>query len=191
VVDDRLGNDRCADRRLDWSVGEDSSSGSQPEAGPELDRFEPLALGVLLAVNATTLVVWFFGAPDPRFALAALWLVPIGAFVWIDLRWSLRRYLFATTAVGVAIVAIWLSDYPRFSPPITGGDPFGTTAARTAAMEPYASPRGIAVWTPTGGADQCWKVVPCTPYPTDSLKLRGTSVGNGFRQDSGSPLGAD
>jgi hypothetical protein len=152
------------------------------EASPEVEKLDRLALGALLAANATTLVVWFFGAPDPRFALAALWLVPIGVFVWVDLRWSLRGYFFATTVVGVAIVAVWTAAYPRADLQIGGGDPFGTTAARPASVEQVRTSSGILLWAPIGTDGQCWKTMRCTPQPFDHLEVRGGGVKDGFRQ---------
>jgi hypothetical protein len=43
-------------------------------------RFAPMV--VVLASSVVTLVAWFFTAPDPRFALAPIWLVPVSLAAW-------------------------------------------------------------------------------------------------------------
>jgi hypothetical protein len=42
----------------------------------------PAALAVLVP-STVTVAAWFFVIPDPRFALAAIWLVPLGLAAWL------------------------------------------------------------------------------------------------------------
>jgi hypothetical protein len=73
-------------------------------------RWRPM-LTVLLP-SALTLFVWFWSAPDPRFALAPLWLVPIALVAWALPSISRPRAgeLVAAAAVAAALATVGVRD---------------------------------------------------------------------------------
>jgi len=65
----------------------------------------------VVAPSALTLVVWFFTAPDPRFAWAPIWLVPAGLVAWAlppFRRLSARWLLAFVGATGLAALVLAL-----------------------------------------------------------------------------------
>jgi hypothetical protein len=80
---------------------------------------------VVLVPSVATLVVWFFVAPDPRFAWAPIWLVPIALAAWAlptITRTAPRPLLAAAAAAAAAAVAaaalaaIGIDDITRLVP---------------------------------------------------------------------------
>ncbi len=135
------------------------------------------------------LVVWFVNAPDPRFALAPLWLLPIALVAWAlpDAGVRLSR---ATTKVGglayaslaaVLLVSVALVGHKGVFRPIisNGSGPLGTESVPGAAVVPFVTRSGLEIYQPARG-ELCWRVFLCTPHPNPYLRLRGTGIDDGF-----------
>ena len=74
-------------------------------------RRRVLPMLAVVAPSALTLVVWFFTAPDPRFAWAPIWLVPAGLVAWAlppFRRLSARWLLAFVGATGLAALVLAL-----------------------------------------------------------------------------------
>ena len=142
-------------------------------------------LSVLLPVLAT-LALWFSTAPDPRFVLAPLWLTSIALVAW-GLP-SLRRggRLRTWISAGCVITALLLgiggaAAKARYRPVIRDrGGPLGAAPVPTPALDSFRTRSGLSLERPAEG-DQCWRAPLCTPYPNAGLRLRGASLGDGFR----------
>ena len=195
-----------------------------------------LRLKPLLAValpSLVLLVAWFAVAPDPRFALAPLWLVPAALAAWAlpatddrstpavvvagavaaagfaavavtDLTWLFLVVLDALALVGVALrfagspraqtlfaraallaVALvpvgFVADRGGFDIVVAnGGGTLGTPPNPVPTVVPYTTRSGLQLTEPAGGADQCWGVLLCVPQPSPDVRLRGSSIGDGF-----------
>lgn len=99
---------------------------------PSLEQRSTAAMLGVVVPSAATIVAWFFLAPDPRFAFAPIWFVPIALAAWtmpagvfedfseqsltitavvtialfLSLELGSRRLLWAALAVAVAMVLI-------------------------------------------------------------------------------------
>jgi hypothetical protein len=89
-------------------------------------RARPLAAA--LAVTLPTLVLWFFVAPDPRFAWGPIWLVPIALAAWAlptVPNAPAQRTLAVAAAValagGGALAAVGITDINRLLPAALAG----------------------------------------------------------------------
>ena len=145
------------------------------------DRTPLLAVAV---PSAVTLVVWFFFAPDPRFALGPIWLIPIAlaasALPASGQAAARPRALLGSTAIVVAlgVGVIHVAAKGMFVPIATRA----RTATTTPTVLPFRTASGLLLSRPLAGSDQCWSVVLCTPAPSAALRLRGASVQSGFRR---------
>jgi hypothetical protein len=91
-------------------------------------RLRPML--AVLAPCVVTLGIWFLLAPDPRFVLAPLWLVPVALAAWalpafdpgpgIGRSLSLFRFFVASAAAGVALVWVW-QDHVQWLLPVASG----------------------------------------------------------------------
>jgi hypothetical protein len=144
------------------------------------DRTPLLAIAV---PSAVTLVVWFFFAPDPRFALGPIWVIPIALAAWAlpaSRRAAARpRALLGSTAIVVAVGVgvVHVAAKGMFVPIATHA-----RTATTPTVLPFRTASGLLLSRPLTGSDQCWSVVLCTPAPSAALRLRGTTVQSGFRR---------
>lgn len=82
--------------------------------------FRPAAAGrgrvalALLVPALATLAIWFFAAPDPRFAWAAIWLVPLALLAWaLPDRVSAPRVVELVAAAAVALFVAWFGSQHR------------------------------------------------------------------------------
>jgi hypothetical protein len=145
----------------------------------------PAALAVL-APAVAALVPWFLVAPDPRFALAPIWLVPAVLLAWGLPRLRGRGPLLAYAALGTVTVAgvIILAQNGAF-------DPFGPVDtslrrqnATEPALEPFVTDSGLVLRRPRDG-DRCFRAVACTPQPDRRLRLRADGIADGFVKGAG------
>jgi len=159
----------------------------------------------LLAVApaAGTLLVWFWTAPDPRFAWGAIVLagaVP-AAFALIRIADRIPDPPAVRTSVPLVLVAGFMSA--AVLPPAIAGiaqvqgfvaegyeyrtyefGPVSVVASvnpvPVPAVEEFVLPTGDVVLLTVGG-DQCWATFPlCRPYADPNLRFRGPSVADGF-----------
>ena len=138
------------------------------------------------------LVAWFFNAPDPRFALAPLWLPPLALAAWglpgregrgarAAARANLASY---APFAAVLLVTIGLVAHKGVYRPIVSNStgPLGTVPVPGAAVLPFVTKSGLEIYRPASG-ELCWRVLLCTPKPNRDLRLRGANIGDGFRVD--------
>jgi hypothetical protein len=149
-----------------------------------LRRLLPRA-AVHLTVWAGTLF-WFTTAPDPRFGLGFVALLPLLlALPWLGA--ALRR----VTAGGLAALVLAALLWEAWQ--VHGWEPHVFPAAAHHALVPadYPVPEvrtvrldGLDVQVPVIN-DQCWYAsFPCTPFPDPRLELRGPRLREGFRRSS-------
>ena len=149
-------------------------------------------LTAMLAVVIPSLVIlaiWFFTAPDPRFVLAPLWLIPIALLAWAlpsrDLP-SPRRMKALTLGILVGalmVTGVTLAQNRMLRPIVSDGDgPLGTQPIPRPALVAFRTRSGLEIFRPLRG-DQCWQAYLCTPRPLAGLRLRGRDVASGFRVD--------
>lgn len=172
-----------------WWVGKSVVSGAPNTS----DRRTLLA--VIPAVVA--LALWFFSAPDPRFAWGPLLLV--GAIPAAVALSSLTQHKTADLAVPIAagfaaliVVPGSLAALTTIDGEVTEGEQVvvfdGVPWSIAPAIEPVVSPALQVYQLPTGQElitpttdDRCWLAFPlCRPYPNDTLVFRGDSVQDGF-----------
>src|SRR5581483_4447813 len=126
-------------------------------------------------------------APDPRFALAPLWLVPAALAAWAlpatgDRSTPAVVAVGALTAAGFAAVAV-RGGFDVLS--ATGGATLGTQPTPVPSVVAYTTRFGLRLTRPAGGADQCWGVLLCVPQPNPDVRMRGRSIGDGFATETG------
>ncbi len=136
------------------------------------------------------LVAWFFNAPDPRFALAPLWLLPIALVAWALPSADGRRpdgnaktgaIASASLAVVLLLTVGLVAHKGVFWPIVSNGSgPLGTEPVPGAAVVPFVTKSGLQIYRPAHG-ELCWRVLLCTPKPDPHLRLRGAGIRDGFR----------
>ncbi len=129
------------------------------------------------------LVVWFFNAPDPRFAMALLWLPSIALLAWAlpaDAR-GRGRIAYSSLAC-VLLVMLGLVAHKGVYRPIVSNQtgPLGTEVVPIAPLTAFTTRSGLVIYHPTSG-ELCWRALLCTPNPKPNLRLRGAGIGEGFR----------
>jgi hypothetical protein len=140
------------------------------------------ALLVVVAPAVVTLVLWLLSAPDPRFALPAIWLP-----VLVALAWSLRgARLPVGRATGVTLVAAVLVviavgrvgvDAILPIAPHRGGR-LGIEQPRRPKLIPW-NVAGVDLGRPEG-SDQCWGEIDCTAYDPTGIARRGDTLQSGY-----------
>jgi hypothetical protein len=197
-------------------------------------RVRPM-LAVLIAL-LPMLVVWFLVSPDPRFALAPFWLVPIAVIAWAlptadrrhplvagvltvvcwyalvrlgqrDIRWlflaafdafaiatvvmrvaaprvgrSLLAYVAVTAVLFAPLGIIWYGGaYDVVTANAKGGQ-LGIPPQAGSLTAPFVTTSGLRLVYPTPPADEdrCFDALLCTPQTNAALRLRGSSVADGF-----------
>jgi hypothetical protein len=148
-----------------------------------------VAMLAVLAPMVITLVVWFVTAPDPRFVLGPLWLVPIAVVAWalpVTQRGSPGlttpgRWLPVAAVVVAVLGPIAGADRAAFHLISSGGPgPFATAALPTPAVVPFRTESGLQLTRPAAGEDRCFGVMLCLPKPDRDLRLRGAGSKDGF-----------
>lgn len=146
---------------------------------------------LVIAPALVGLGTWFFSAPDPRFALAWIWLVPLAGVAWLtpDRSWFAAAPLLTVCSflAAFSVAAAYASDDPLLVR-ATGPGPFGSHDPPRSFTTTVTTSPGLTVSTPVHD-DRCWLAPLCTPEPVDGLRLRGASIGDGFVIDPTSPGG--
>jgi hypothetical protein len=156
-------------------------------------RWRSLALTMLPSAVASA-VWWLATPPSFRFAwgpLFTLFAIPIGWSLWhlaggtTPAGQAWRRLSVAGLAVPIiAVLAVGFSirlDWSSIDVEKRGwGVPYAVAAIPKAEVESVVLPGGLGVEMPVV-ADQCWATYPmCTPQPVETLRMRGSSLGEGF-----------
>lgn len=164
-------------------------------------RSRSLPSGLLIAAAIAPAVaavgVWFFTAPDPRFAwgpIILLGAIPAALLLGSNaLRQSSPLVpVIVTGLVTVAVLPISVSALLGINGELDEGQqvvefalgPWTIAPAlvpvTTPELQPYQLPTGEVLLTPTTD-DRCWLAFPnCRPYPNDTLLFRGDNVQDGF-----------
>ncbi len=141
------------------------------------------ALWLLAAPPLLGLAYWFFAAPDPRFAVALFFLLPMStAYPLLHIARFRRRSvnLALTLALFLSIHAMLLDWLIERSSIIATFPGQGYASATVAPLVEKKTASGLNVWAPAVG-DQCWdSPLPCTPYPDSRLRTRGADIRSGF-----------
>ena len=143
-------------------------------------RPAPVPLLAIVVPCLVTLVAWFLVAPDPRFALGPLWLIPIALAGWALPEHGPAafgpRELLASTAVIVAlgVGVVHVAAKEMFVPIHARAE-----SSTVPPVQPFRTASGLVLLQPLG-SDQCWSVALCTPAPSAALRLRGTTIQSGF-----------
>lgn len=141
-------------------------------------RMPSVRLLAILAPPVIALPVWFFTAPDIRFAAGPIWLAAtaILALGWTAVTRHRRSSALHTIewAFAAALV-IAIGGMPRIQAP--GIPPYPAPE-----IHPQLAADGTVIGYPAPGG-HCWDTaIPCTPYKRPSLVLRRTGdLGSGFR----------
>jgi hypothetical protein len=123
------------------------------------------------------IVVWFFSAPDPRFAHGSFFLFLLGAIIMFSsflseiaeskmgmLIGRVSIFTFTVTAVFSLLLSFYPSSTSKFHnkyPPIP-----------MPVLKEIKTESGLTLFVPTT-SDQCWAaLLPCTPSFNPKLKLR-------------------
>jgi hypothetical protein len=115
----------------------------------------------------TGLALWFWLAPDVRFAHALFWLLPVSVMIVllkiIEAAGKIRNGIIVVMFLIVnANIIGWffVRDHQIF----TRVSPTGYNPIPTADLIKKRTLSGLEVWSPIQG-DQCWdSKIPCTPY---------------------------
>jgi hypothetical protein len=158
---------------------------------------------LLLVPPVGTAFVWFWTAPDPRFAwgaLALIGLIPAGVMLGrLSGRLANASPFIGGQAVAavvaglmcVAVLPLSVAELANIRGYVADGwelrtfsfGPLDVTAAinpvPVPAVRDFALLSGQVITTPESG-DQCWMQFPlCRPYPDERMRLRGASIGDG------------
>jgi len=156
-----------------------------------------LLVGAAIAPAIAALIVWFFTAPDPRFAWGPLILTGAIPAALLLGSATFRKMapaapMLVTAFATLAIFPISISALLAINGELEEGEqvvqfslgPWTIAPAlvpvTTPELQPYTLPTGETLLTPTSD-DRCWLTFPsCRPYPNDSLVFRGDGVQDGF-----------
>jgi hypothetical protein len=154
--------------------------------------------GWLLIVPAGVgIAFWFLTAPQPRFGRFTFWILAAAAVGAVVDEWGKEPSPSRRAAVlaGALLLALW----PLAAPERLRGDEDHPVVWRTLSIAP-----GTSVWLPPVQAEslgtrttatgltlyyplrtnKCWDApLPCTPYPSTNLRLRGDGLSSGFVTD--------
>lgn len=133
----------------------------------------------VLAITITSSLFWFFSAPEPGFSSATFWVLASYLIAALLVRIKSERItllLLATIiALFVNISGIGLNNLVL---PFTGVKPLNQYPAVESTK--LITNSGLVV-TKVTDTDQCWDLeLPCTPYFSDKLQLRGDDLSEGF-----------
>lgn len=131
------------------------------------------AMVALLAPAVLALVFWFFTAPDPRFAGAAIWWITAACVLTACMRWGFATWSRrATLGVLVLTACAWAAHYKHEGLVVPPGSARGFHPIPTVEMRVRTTRSGLEVYVPREGVS-CWAApLPCTPYFNADLRLR-------------------
>jgi len=130
---------------------------------------------VLITLASANLVYWFTSAPDMRFGRAFFWIwAGIGGALFFSRAFikPVIAYVLATVAVFYALITMTIYYIPWNHHPTLWM--IGTARSRpvTKIIIDNDQLPSLMLYVPKKG-DQCGdSPIPCTPYPTNALKLR-------------------
>jgi hypothetical protein len=133
-----------------------------------------------LAASVLSLVVWFRGAPDPRFGAGFFWalLAVIAAPVLAELMRE-RTGRFVCLALAL-LLTYWTEGVAAELPSSDYGYKLKPIRAQKMRPPVEVSP-GLTVGVPEGESDRCGnEPLPCTPYPVRQRLRRPADLGSGF-----------
>ena len=152
-------------------------------------RKRPLESTLLLGTALSGIVFWFLQAPDPRFGFG--FFVACTAGICIEAtsrqRDRLDPWLRSSSIRAIlGVLLVWgLATQIRFREGLHRVTEDWPRIEKTQAEE-RKTEKGLKVWTPSKGSEQCWDhPIPCTPYFDNSLRevqwgwWRGYSVNGG------------
>jgi hypothetical protein len=150
-------------------------------------RSRRAATFVVALAAVPLLVLWFYNAPDPRFALPLLWLVPIALIAWLLPTERPRRggrasvtLAYASVAAAFLVVLTLVAHKGIYRPIVSNGSgPLGTEPVPVPHIDTFVTRSGLRIYRPARG-ELCWRTLLCTPRPNAMLRARGSSIGDGF-----------
>jgi hypothetical protein len=136
-----------------------------------------IPLPVLMA-----LLIWFFMAPDLRFAYAFFWILPISV-IYVFLKIFDAHKKISALRLGFFVVAnasifFFFLQNPQVFAQISlhGYEPF-----RTSELIVKTTASGLEVWTPESAIGRCWdSPLPCAQEFNSKLELIGDDLQSGF-----------
>lgn len=139
----------------------------------------------LLFPSIGGLFFWFWEAPDLRFALPMIWTVAatLGALGLAILRDARKPMPARAIVAGILLATLYCGfGWPRSYKILKSVDGFDQLPVASVAARSTQS--GLVVYVPTQG-NQCWNAtIPCTPYFSQTLRLRDPfDFRRGFRSD--------
>lgn len=139
----------------------------------------------ILAPAATSLIYWFFTAPDQRFAHGSFFILSTGSgllllsFLWRRAKQTSTPWT-VWSILAIANLSLWtlLVKQPQGIASISVSGWHKTTVV---AMDTMRMGSGLTLHCPRTG-DQCWdSPLPSTPYPDEQIRLRdSTRMASGF-----------
>ncbi len=143
-----------------------------------------LKLWLPLIAPAGWILYWFLTAPDPRFGRAAFWL--IGAWLsamvagsLVEIRgWRSKWIMRAVLIFGIAAVMPTSVLRKKI---ITDLAVSGFGVIPRVPLTEYHTASGLMLIVPVSDAVVWDAPLPSTPYPEQTLELRGKTLANGFR----------
>lgn len=143
----------------------------------------PWALAPLL----TTLAIWFFTFPEPKYVRYIFWSLAAVTIVLALDAWSFlpMRALKAAawSVVGLCLLYVAYFAIQVGALGVAARPDSGITALPPAKYEEFTTESGLIINVPTSTLPQCWRIpLPCTPYPNASLQARVPGdLRHGFR----------
>jgi len=131
------------------------------------------------------LLYWFLTAPDPRFAIAILWLLPIcSSLVLLSLlqRTICKPYFILALIIVFAITnRFFITNIPTLYPAFSQISLSGWLPIQNLPLTVGQTQSGLVVYEPVDG-DQCGdSPLPCTPELNPKLRLRNPgNIASGF-----------
>jgi hypothetical protein len=123
-----------------------------------------------------TFLVWFVGAPTPRFGfgvLYALAIFPLALLVAAQIGDSKNSSKHAVLGMFIILVAqcawIPLQFGTSMAIPAQPGNPHNLPVLPTITVHQFITNSGLVVNVPDGESDQCYQTPLCTPYPNTKL----------------------
>ena len=123
-----------------------------------------------------TFLVWFVGAPTPRFGfgvLYALAIFPLALLVAAqigDLKNSSKHAVLGMFIILLAQCAwIPLQFGTSMAMPAKPGNPHNLPVLPTITVHQFITNSGLVINVPDGGSDQCYRTPFCTPYTNANL----------------------
>jgi hypothetical protein len=143
---------------------------------------KPLPALLVALPSVAAIIFWFFTAPHPRLAGAALWFVGAWAMLLASMRWWHPRHSVAVAIVALAVAGlVSIADgIKQRSLYVRPGPDNGFWPLPRVEVEEFVTDSGLVLYVPKGG--ESWdSPLPCTPGPRKCIRLRRPGdLGSGF-----------